>query len=49
MKGNCYSRLDKEFLNVTSECTNEKISSDEDNNFKVDNKDSQQESKVMCT
>lgn len=42
------SRLDKEFLEVTSECTNENSRGDEDNNFKTDNEDSQQESKVMC-
>jgi hypothetical protein len=49
MKRNCNSRLDNEFLEVTSECTNENISSDEDNNFKTDNEDSQEELKVMCT
>lgn len=49
MKRTFNSRLDKEFLEVTGECTHEDTSGKEDNNFKTDNEDSQQESKVMCT
>jgi hypothetical protein len=48
MKRTCNSKLDKVFLQVTSECTNENISGDENNNFKTDDEDSQQESKLLC-
>jgi hypothetical protein len=49
MKRNCNSILDKEFFEVTSECMNENISSDEDTNFKTEEENSKEESKPMCT